>query len=176
MAGQTLLQRIGAASTRPRARTIEWPLPVEGERPKLGVRALSAADREAAYFATVDYFAKDKKRKVAVHDPSFLMREQLEVIWRACSDIDGERIGASTDELAAETPELRQALYDEWMSVQADQVVRPSSAAEVDALVEELKKNSLAVPLDGCASSLLIGLVRTLASRLVTSETPISSG
>ena len=160
----------------PVSRLIPWPLHRgDGEAPRVRVRALSHADREAAYLATLTYFEK-KKRRLPITDPAFLGREQIETIARAYTDPEtGDPIGTA-DELAGEAPELREQLYAEWLSHQADQAVGPLKPAEVDQLIEELKKKPPSDLWSGCASTWLSQLVRTLVDQLATSATGSSGG
>ncbi len=165
MAKKSFLRRV--EPSRARTREIDWPFPVEGDRPRVKMRVLGSTEMEAAYLAVVDYF-KAKKLKVAVDDVAFIKRERVELVLRAFS-ADGEPIADTADELAAEPPEVIGTLYREWDAFQTDVTAAPMNKGEMDALVEALKKNTQAVPLHALPLSWLIELISTLASQPVTS-------
>ncbi len=160
MAKPSLLARMRPHGAR--TKPIPWPLPCEGERPTVVVRALGSDEFEEAYFATQDHF-KDRKPKVALDDPTFLFREKVETIFRAYRTEGGDPIAASADELAGEPFEVITELYEAWRSFHDSVSVAPKDAKEFEQLVADLKKNGLAGRLLALSSSELNKLRLTLA-------------
>lgn len=156
--------------SRDRSKPVDWPFPVEGERPKVKVRVLSQTEVEAAHLATIDHF-KARKPAVSVLDIPFAARERAEVVFRAYSQ-DGEPLARDTDELVDElTKEAVSELYNTWSQFQVDVTAAPHTSEEMDELVEYLKKSGDPARLSGFPSTWLIELITTLASRL-SSSTP----
>jgi hypothetical protein len=168
-AGHTFLARVTPSA--PKSRVIEWPLPTAAEAPpKVRVRRLNQVQLEEAHFATHDHF-KAVKRKVAVTDPAFVMRERLELVWRAYRDpeTDGP-ISTASDDLADEFTEAqRDALYAEWSFFQSQVTARPLEREEMRDLVEAVKKNSLPGRLLELPSTALIELIAGLGAAFATS-------
>lgn len=162
--------------SRSRERVIDWPFPVERDVPKIRLRVLGLDAMERANLDTVDHFAKLRKKgeeKVAPTSDVFLVRERIALVFYAVEarDEDGKwgPIADSIDELAKEPDAVITTLYQEWSQLQAEATVRPMTQAQHDLFVEELKKNTRSVPLEGLPSSWLIELCRTLASQLAAS-------
>lgn len=167
----SLLERLSPALVS--ERTIEWPGPVPAgmDRPQLRVRVLSGPECEAAYLAAKAHFRRQKVQ-LAVTDPAFIVRERAEKVWRAFSDTADAPLARDTDQLEELlAPELRDVLFMEWLSHQNDHVAAPRTAAELDALVEGLKKNIPEEVLLGWPTSLLVRLLRITASQLSSSTT-----
>jgi hypothetical protein len=159
---KSFLERI--QPSRQRWKLVEWPFPVDGERPKLKVRVLGQDDETAAYLATVDHF-KGRKPKVEENSPAFAVREHAELVWRAYSDND-EPIADDVEELCKQPPQVIAELYATYSQHCRDVGADGLSSEQLEALVEELKKNSLTVRLSAFPSNWLIALTTTLASRL----------
>jgi hypothetical protein len=179
--GRSFLSRV--SPSRSRTKVIDWPFPVEGETPKIRLSVLGADKLEAANLDAVDHFAALRKKgseKVGPRDDAFIARERIALVWHAvqAQDENGkwEPLAPSVDDLAAEPSEVITELYQEWSQLQADVTVRPMTAAQMTAYIEELKKNSQGVPLSGFPSSWLIELVRTLASQHANSTTASGVG
>lgn len=175
---KSFLSRVSASRTR--ERVIDWPFPVDGdEQPKIRLRVLGLDKLEAAHLDTIDHFAKrDKKApRIEVGSAAFMVREHAALVWHAVDAKDDAGrwvpIADSVDELVEQPSEVVEALYREWSALQAEVTVRPMTAAQFDAFVELLKKNTREVPLFALPSSWLIELVRGLAS-LLASSTPDS--
>jgi hypothetical protein len=155
---------------RPREKVIDWPFPVEGETPKLTMRVLGFDEIEASHLAAQDHFkslkdGKGTKRNVAEDDQAFLAREALEKVWRAFKS-EGEPIADDVDELAKQPISVILELHSQWQSFQADVAATPLNRAEMDALIEAMKKKIQPEALRGFASSWLISLCLTMASQL----------
>lgn len=164
---KAFLKRISPA--RPRSKPIDWPFPVEGETPRVTMLVLGQALIEQAYFATMDHF-KARKPAVGVNDIAFAARERAEVVFRAFRDADGQPLDKDVDDLVEELgKDAITELYNTWSQFQADSTAAPATAAEMDALVEYLKKSGDAARLSVLSSSTLIALITTLANRLETS-------
>lgn len=153
--------------SRSREKVIEWPFPVEGERPKLTMRVLGFDEIEVAHLAAVDHF-KAIKRKIEETDSAFLAREALEKVFRAFKH-EGEPIADSVDDLAKQPVSIVLELHSTWSSFQAEVAAVPLTQDDLNAVIAELKKNTSAAQLQGWPSSWLIGLITTLASRPVDS-------
>lgn len=170
---RSFLKRV--SPSRSRERVIDWPFPVEGdERPKVRLRVLGADKLEAANLDALDHFANRGKGLAKVDEKSdaFAARERTALVFHAVQVKDDDEwvpIADSVDELAEESPEVITTLYHEWSQFQAEVTVRPMTSDEFKAFVEELKKNTLSVPLSGFPLSWLIELVRGLASQLASS-------
>jgi hypothetical protein len=175
--GRSFLSRV--SPSRSRTKVIDWPFPVEGETPKIRLSVLGADKLEAANLDAVDHFAALRKKKgtekVGPHDDVFIARERTALVWHAvqAQDDDGKwaPLADSIDDLAGEPSEVITALFQEWSHLQAEVTVRPMNAAQMTAFIEELKKNTRSVLLDGLPSTWLIELVRTLASQHANSTT-----
>jgi hypothetical protein len=179
--GRSFLSRV--SPSRSRTKVIDWPFPVEGETPKIRLSVLGADKLEAATLDAVDHFAalrKKGKEKVGQQDVAFIARERTALVWHAVAaqgdDGKWEPIAASVDDLATEPSEVITELFQEWSQLQADVTVRPMTAEQMKAYIEELKKNIHSVPLSGFPSNWLIELVRTLASQHVNSTTASEPG
>lgn len=162
---KSFLERI--QPSRQRWKMVEWPFPVEGERPQVRLRVLGQDEVEQAYLATCDHF-KGIKRKVEVGDVAFAAREHAEIVWRAYS-IDGDPLAADAAEMAKQPKTVLDVLYATYSQFHADVAAMPHTAEDMDGLVDLLKKNMDADLLSALPSSWLIELVRTLASQLVSS-------
>lgn len=166
---KAFLKRISPA--RARSKSIDWPFPVDGdEKPRVTMRVLNQHDMEQAYLAVLDHF-KGRKPAVNVDDIAFAARERGEVVFRAFS-ADGAPLADDVDELVSNLDRIAiLELYNTWAQFQADATAAPMTAAEMDALVEALKKNMGGHLLPALSSSNLLSLIITLASRL-SSSTP----
>jgi hypothetical protein len=180
--GRSFLSRV--SPSRSRTKVIDWPFPVEeGETPKIRLSVLGADKLEAATLEAVDHFAALRKKgqeKVGQQDVAFIARERIALVWHAVQaqgdDGKWEPIAASVDDLAQEADSVITELYQEWSQLQADVTVRPMTAAQMKAYIEELKKNIHSVPLNAFPSNWLIELVRTLASQQSNSTTANEPG
>lgn len=161
----------------PREKVIDWPFPIEGDGPppKLKLRVLCINDKEGAYLATVDHF-KDTRPKVGHEDPAFMAWEQVEIVWRAYADEDGDPITDSPAELAKEPHEMIMVLAKIWSEFQQETTVHPATSKQMDELVDALKKNIHAVPLDVLPSSWLTKLITILVNQLNASMTANEAG
>lgn len=181
MARRSYLDEINP--NRPRQRTIRWPL---GGEARVVVRILSDSDREAAYFATRDYFeslpkvkgedGKVHRRKVDVTDPAFVNRERSELVWRAFRSPDGEPLTVDADALSGEPSEVISSLWSAWADFQGQVGAKPVDQALVNHLVDDLKKNIPAEALHGLPSNWLIAVISTLAGQSSSSPTTSESG
>lgn len=177
---RSFLSRV--SPSRSRTKVIDWPFPVEGETPKIRLSVLGADKLEAANLDALDHFANrgKGKEKVGATSDAFLARERTALVWHAVQAQDDagvwKPIAESVDELAEEPSEVITALYQEWSQFQADTTARPMTEAQMVAFIEELKKNTLAVPLSGFPSSWLIELVTGLVSQLRNSTTASEPG
>lgn len=179
---KSLLKQI--SPSRPRTRTIDWPFRQEGaETARITMRVLGADELEAAHLETVEYFRRQRKKAtdpvVKVTDQPFALRERAALVVRAYSvagTTPPEPIADSTEELQAEHPDLRDLLFSEWASFQNDFMPPKYTSADIDALIEELKKNILPEALTACSSSMLLTLALTLADRLRSSTEARGSG
>jgi hypothetical protein len=170
--GKSFLDRV--QPHRQRWKLVEWPFPVEGERPKVKVSVLGQDESEAAYLAAVDHF-KGRKPEVKLTDPAFVAREHAEIVWRAYS-ADGDALAEDADELVKEPPSVIEELYSTYAQFYGDVAATPPTTKDMDALVELLKKNIPADRLSGLPSSWLIALITTLASPLAASTTASGDG
>jgi len=162
---------------------MEWPfaVPGGGPRPKVLVHILGAPAIEAAHVATLRHFrSRGKQGKVKVRvapgSPAFNAHENLvEIVYRAFSTEQGKPLD-DTVELFAErlTDDQREVLYFNWKLRQVTRAVPAPTQAEVDALVEHLKKNIHSALLDELAWSSLLSCIRTMAAQLASSTTPPS--
>jgi hypothetical protein len=160
--------------SRQRWKMVDWPFPVEGEKPRVKMRVLGQAECEAAYLATVDHFKKQKK-SIDVRDPAFALRERAEIVFRAFS-ADDKPIADDVDELLAEPSSLIEELNNTYSQFYGDGAATPYTSKDMDALVELLKKNTPVALLSALPSSWLIGLITTLASPPVTSTQASEGG
>jgi hypothetical protein len=161
---KSFLKRINPAT--PRMKMIEWPFPVEDEeRPKVKLRVLGLNELEAAHLATIAHF-KDRKPPVRDDSSVFVSRERAELIFRAYSDEDGKPLADDADEMMEQPPEVLMELHLTRMQFQADAAAAPHTPAEMDALVDHLKKNMDARLLSDFPSTWLIELITTLAGQL----------
>ena len=178
--GKSLLARLDPLRSRFRNVVWRWDPSDPDNFTLLRFFVLNGQQSEEAHLATVAHFTHAKP-KVGVDSDVFLARERLELVLRAARvapDNDAataaecEPIADSADELA-ELLTLSQVsdLYTTWRALQSEISVLPASQAEMDELVEALKKNSHEVPLAAFSTSLLIALARTLAERLASSTT-----
>lgn len=179
---KSFLERVHPS--RQRWKVIDWPFPVEGERPKVKLRVLGENEDEAAYLATVDYF-KALKRTLKSDDSAFLARLHVEVTWRAWSarpeemheaefvkdGRTGEPLTQTAEMLAAYPLPIIQELYFTYVQFKGDVAASPATEAQYEALIEQLKKNIPVDQLRDLPSSWLIGLITTLVNRL-RSSTP----
>lgn len=163
---------------RPKERPIPWPL--GGDR-KVLVRILGDTEREAAYFAAKDHF-KAIKKVIDHKDPAFENRERTELVWRAFRVIDEDgkitedHITATADDLAGYSDRIIDALYLAFHEYQLESGAKPVDKPTVDAIVEELKKNTPAAALSGLPSSWLIAVITTLVAQSSSSATTSDSG
>lgn len=160
--------------SRQRWKLIDWPFPVEGERPKVKVRVLGQNECEAAYLAAKDHFKKHKAI-VDIKDPAFALRERAEIVFRAYSK-DGEPIAADVDELLEQPSSLIEELNTTYAQFYADVAATPYTSADMDALVELLKKKVPAEVLIALPSSWLIGCISSMANQLAPSTLDKSDG
>ncbi len=173
MARVSFLDRV--QPNRMRSKLITWPFAVEGEPPRVRVKVLGANELEAANLATVDYF-KNQKKAVKSTDGAFVAREHVELVWRAFSDEDGQRLAETAADMAKEPSEIIMPLYNEWTAFQSEVSSRPLKQSELDELIEALKKNTLGDLLDVLPSIWLRQLLLTLAAQHVSSITESSPG
>lgn len=160
---KSFLKRI--QPSRERSKTVDWPFPTEGDtKHSVRVHVLGEDKIEAAYLAAQDHF-KDLKRKIEPSDTAFVLRERVEIVWRAFS-VDGGPIADDASELAEQPLAVIEELHSTWLQFQNDVCAVPHTPKEMDALVELLKKNGRVVPLSALPSSWLIECIFTLASRL----------
>lgn len=160
---KSFLQRI--QPSRERWKMVDWPFPADGdEKHSVRVHVLGEDKIEAAYLAAQDHF-KELKRKVEPSDTVFILRERVEIVWRAFS-VDGTPIADDADELAEQPLAAIEELHSTWLQFQNDVCAVPHTPKEMDALVGLLKKNMDAARLSALPSSWLIGLVTILASML----------
>jgi hypothetical protein len=136
-----LLDRI--KPTRPRTKLIDWPLEVRGERPQIMLRVLGGPELDAAYLAAEDALRGDKRGSAPKAKPGsaiFLARERAELVWRGVLDIDGQPIAKDAETLYAEHPALVDALHAEWKAHQASFAAPWWTAAELEEIIDRLKK------------------------------------
>lgn len=156
---------------RQRWKMVEWPFPLEAaegeERPKLKLRALSLAEFEAAHLSTMDHF-KSRKPPIREEDSAYLARLNAELVFRAYS-VDGETIAESVDDLADEPIGIIDELHRTRRQFQEDVTAAPMTPAQMDALIDHLKKNMDVGLLFELPSIWLTELAITLASRLPSS-------
>jgi hypothetical protein len=158
---KSFLERV--QPSRQRWKMIDWPFPVEGgEQFKVKLRVLTMQESEEAYLATMDHF---KVRKLSGSDPAFALRERAELVFRAYS-IEGNPLADDVEELVKQPLSIIDELHSTWRQFQADVCAVPTSGADMDALVELLKKKVDAALLSALPSSWLIALITTLASQL----------
>jgi hypothetical protein len=161
MGKKSFLARI--EPSRQRWKLIDWPFPVEGDRPKVKVRILGQHECEEAYFAAQDHF-KDRKPPISIKDPAFALRERAEIVFRAFS-VDGEPLADDVDELLEQPQSVIDELNSTYAQFYADVAATPYTSKDMAALVELLKKSIPADLLSALPSSWLIGLITTLASQ-----------
>jgi hypothetical protein len=168
---------------RQRSKLIDWPFAVEGEEvPKVRVSVLGEDKMEAAALATVDYFrtlkqetkdsegkVKQVTRKIEDDDPVFAMRERVSQVWHAFTDENGQPLTKTIDDMAKESRHVLTALWAIWAELQSDVAMAPSTERDLNAVMEDLKKNTHAARLDGLSLSTLQTLARTLADQLAAS-------
>jgi chromosome condensin MukBEF ATPase and DNA-binding subunit MukB len=162
---------------RVRQRTIEWPFQLDGvAAPRVDLHVLGALELEQAYFAAQDHF-KTVKQKVAPGDYVFVMRERIELVWRAYREFGtSSPLAATADELAAESDVVIGRLYSEWSALQRDADAQPVTAEQMTQLIEELKKNTQTALLDELSSTSLKELARTLVAQPPSSPAPSERG
>lgn len=155
--------------SRSRTKLIAWPF--ETEQPlKVRMRVLGADELESANIEAADHF-RALKAKVAQTDDAFVMRERIGLVFRAYETEDGAPLAVDANELAQQPTEIIAPLYGEWARFQGEVTQRPMKQIELDAFIDELKKNTLGDLLSALPSSWLTKLCTTLASQLAASTT-----
>ncbi len=175
MARASFIDRV--QPNRSRSKLVDWLFPVEGDGPppKLRLKVLGQDQMEAANLEAVDHF-RSLKVKVSGTDDVFVARERVCLVWRAYEDPDGEPLAATSEELAKQPGEVIAPLYAEWSKYQSEVAAHPLKQAQMDELIEGLKKNTLADLLPALPTSWLIKLCITLASQLAASTTESKPG
>jgi hypothetical protein len=174
MARESFIDRV--QPNRSRSKLVDWPFAVEdGAAPKVRLKVLGQDQMEAANLEAVDHF-RALKVKVSGTDDVFVARERVCLVWRAYEDPDGEPLAPTSDELAKQPGELIAPLYAEWSKYQSEVAARPLKQAQMDELIEGLKKKHLEDLLPALPTSWLIALITTLASQLAASTTEKEPG
>jgi len=157
---------------RDRRRRVPWPgWTGGGEPPEIELRALSALEQEAAYLAAQAHLGK----KVSPTDYAFIARERIEQLFRGLVSVGGERFADSAASIAQLPPETIAPLYQEWAALQASVAPPPISRAEIERLVEGVKKNSPEIRLEDWPIDWLRRAIVILADQSSTSIVASSS-